>query len=285
MKIHAIRTGWVQIKTKQIEGHGSQLARAAQVFADPQWTDWLPTYAWAVEHEEGVIVVDTGEASHLLGEPGRSLHPYVRWEVRFRIEPEEEIGPQLKALGISARDVKQVVLTHLHLDHDAGLGHFPQSQILVSEGEIRLAKGLMGRIRGYMPQRWPSWFDPTPLDLDHGSFGPFARSRRLTAAGDVIAIATPGHTPHHVSVLVEDGDVTFLLAGDTSYNEALMLAGEVDGVSPDAGRAKATLAAIRSFAADHPTVYLPAHDPGSGTRFAARRIVPVGVHAAKREVS
>jgi hypothetical protein len=32
-----------------------------------------------------------------------SLHPYHRWEVEFRLKREEEIGPQLRALGIGRR--------------------------------------------------------------------------------------------------------------------------------------------------------------------------------------
>ena len=31
------------------------------VFADSNWTDWLPTYAWVIEHRDGVVVVDTGQ--------------------------------------------------------------------------------------------------------------------------------------------------------------------------------------------------------------------------------
>jgi len=128
-------------------------------------------------------VVDTGQGVHLL-ETSRSLHPYVRWEVAFRIDREEEIGPQLRALGIGPRDVKRVVLTHLHMDHDGGLSHFPNSKILVASGELRTASGCAGLIRGYLPNRWPSWFDPLPLDLTAEPFGPFASSRRLTEAGE-----------------------------------------------------------------------------------------------------
>jgi glyoxylase-like metal-dependent hydrolase (beta-lactamase superfamily II) len=140
MNIHAIRTGSVRIKTAQVEGQGHGLARRLAVFTDRNWTDWLPTYAWAIEHRDGVIVVDTGQGTHLL-ETGKSMHPFLRWEVVFRIEREEEIGPQLRALGIGSRDVKQVVLTHLHMDHDGGLAHFPNSQILVSRAELNTASG------------------------------------------------------------------------------------------------------------------------------------------------
>jgi N-acyl homoserine lactone hydrolase len=272
MKIHAIQTGSVRIKTAQVEGHGHGLARRLAIFTDRNWTAWLPTYAWVIDHPDGVIVVDTGQGAHLL-DSGQSLHPYVRWEVAFRVDHEEEIGPQLRALGIGPRDVKRVVLTHLHMDHDGGLAHFPNSEILVARGELDTAGGWAGRMRGYLPHRWPSWFDPLPLDLDPQPFGPFAASKKLTTAGDVVAVATPGHTADHLSVVVQDGDTSFFLAGDTSYDERLMLARKVDGVSADETVSGATLDAIGRFARGRPAVYLPTHDPQSTVRLASRSLV------------
>jgi N-acyl homoserine lactone hydrolase len=271
MKVLAIQTGQVRIKTAQVAGRGHGLSRRLAIFTDRNWTEWLPTYAWVIDSNEGIIVVDTGQGTHLL-ETGRSLHPYVRWEVAFRIEREQEIGPQLRALGIGSRDVKRVVLTHLHMDHDGGLVHFPGAEILVSPGELRIASGTIGRIRGYLPNRWPSWFEPKPLDLAAEPFGPFVCSRRLTQSGDVVAVATPGHTADHVSIIVEDGDTAFFLAGDASYDEELMLSGKVDGVSADERISGATLDAIRQFAESRPTVYLPTHDPRSAARLLDRQL-------------
>ena len=124
----------------------------------------------------------------------------------------------MRGLGIGPRDVKKVILTHLHIDHDGGLAHFPNSKIFIARGELHASRGFLGTVCGYLPNRWPSWFDPAPLDFAAEPFGPFASSGRLTEAGDVLAIATPGHTANHVSVAVRDGNTTFFLAGDTSYN-------------------------------------------------------------------
>lgn len=272
MKIHAVQTGTVRIKSAQVEGRGHGLRRRLGVFFDREWTDWLPTYAWVIDHPEGVIVIDTGQGRHLL-ESVKSLHPYQRWEVGFQIEAEEEVGPRLRALGIGPRDVRRVVLTHLHADHDGGLAHFPDTEILVSRGELRTASGWLGQLRGYLQNRWPAWFDPTPLDLADEPYGPFDRSCRLTTTGDVIAVGTPGHTANHLSILVEDQGTTYVLAGDTSYTESLMLAGVIDGVSSDERTATATLRAVRQFSSERPTVYLPTHDPQSASRLANRTVV------------
>jgi glyoxylase-like metal-dependent hydrolase (beta-lactamase superfamily II) len=279
MKIHAIQTGFVRIKSAQVEGRGHGLRRRLAIFTDPNWTEWLPTYAWVIDHPEGVIVVDTGQGAHLL-DSGKSLHPYVRWEVAFRIDREQEIGPQLRALGIGPRDVKRVILTHLHMDHDGGLAHFPDSEILVAPGELKTASGTIGRLRGYLPHRWPSWFDPKPLNLAAEPSGPFATSRRLTEVGDIIAVATPGHTADHISIIIQDSEITYFLAGDTSYNEELMLAGKLDGVSADEQVAGATLDAIRRFTQSRPTVYLPTHDPQSADRLTKRQVTAVRQVAA-----
>jgi N-acyl homoserine lactone hydrolase len=273
MRIHAIQTGRVQIKAAQIEGRGHGLWRQLQPMVSREWAPWSPVYAWAIEHPEGVIVVDTGSAAHLKRLP--RWHPYFRLAVRFDIEPEQEVGPQLRNLGIGARDVKTVVLTHLHIDHDGGLGHFPHSRIVADGEEIARSAGVAGALRGYLRHRWPHWLDPQPLAWQPSAYGPFARHARLTEAGDVIAVPAAGHTPNHVAVFVRDGDgdAEIMLAGDASYLEATMLRGAVDGVSPDEATAKATLAKIRQLCAERPIVYLPTHDPQSAARLLARRTV------------
>jgi len=278
MRIHALQTGRVQVKQSQTVGRGHGLARRLAPLFDPAWSDWLPTYAFAIEHRDGVVLVDTGASAALKRLP--RWHPYFRLAVRFDVEPEEEAGPQLRTLGIGPRDVKLVALTHLHIDHDAGLAAFPRSRTLVSPGEIRSASGLAGQTRGYLPQRWPAGFDPEPLIFADQPYGPFARSRRLTADGAVVAVPTPGHTADHVSIVVEDGDRAIVIAGDASYSEAGLIEGRLDGISPDEGAALATLSRLRELAASRPTVFLPTHDPRSAERLARRQAVALAATEA-----
>lgn len=272
LKIHAITTGFVQIKAKQMHSPvASRAARLIGLFTDRDWSDWLPIHAWVIEHDEGLIVVDTGESGHPT--PGLP-HPYAALNVRFRVEPQDEIGPQLERLGFKPRDVRHVVMTHLHTDHDGGIKHFPDAEFIVAPGEYDEASGFMGRLRGYVPQRWPKDWNPKLLNLEPELFGPFSHSHRLTRAGDVVIVSTPGHTAQHRSVIVKDGETHLFLAGDTSYTQQAMLNGWVDGVGPDAHVEQDTLGRIRRWALEHPTVYLPTHDLESRSRLETRQVVP-----------
>jgi glyoxylase-like metal-dependent hydrolase (beta-lactamase superfamily II) len=274
MKIHAIQTGTVAVTRAWREGVGHGKRRLVNTISDREWTEPLPIYAFAIEHPEGVIVVDTGETAGA-SRPGYfpSWHPGVR-AFREWVEPAQEIGPQLERLGISPGDVRWVVMTHLHTDHAGGLHHFPDNEILVTRRELDFASGLRGRLRGYVANtHWPAWFRPTLLELESEPLGPFPQSLRLTDAGDVTLVPVPGHTPGQIGVLVDEGDRTVFLAGDSSYTQDLMLRGKADGVGADDDAERLTHERIRLYATVHPTVYLVAHDPDTSVRLAERQLI------------
>ena len=140
MRIHAIQTGTVKIKTAQVEGHGQDYGGSSPF--TPIGTG-LSGYR-PMRGRSSILKASsssTPDKELICSKPRIPIIPFMRWEVVFRIESEEEIGPQLRALGIGPRDVKKVVLTHLHMDHDGGLAHFPNSEILVSSNELRTASG------------------------------------------------------------------------------------------------------------------------------------------------
>jgi N-acyl homoserine lactone hydrolase len=267
-KVHAIRTGSVRIKVAQMSGRGRGLARLGHVLIDRDWSDWVPIHAWLVEHDEGLMLVDTGETArvHQRGYHPR-WHPFFRRASRFQVRPQEEIGPQLKEMGVRTRDIREVVLTHLHTDHAGGLAHVIGCRTWVHPIEWRRAQGIPGQVQGYLPHRWPQWWDPESLRFESRAFGPFRERMSLTKRGDVFVVPTPGHTPGHVSVIVQ-GEPSIFIAGDTSYTEQLLSQGVVDGVSPDVGVAHETNQRILALGREQPLVYLPSHDPQSADRLA-----------------
>jgi glyoxylase-like metal-dependent hydrolase (beta-lactamase superfamily II) len=282
MKIHAIETGRVRITRRWREGEGQGMRRLLNTLFDKAMTDWLPIYVWLIEHPEGLIAVDTGipaDANKPRFFP--PFMPLVQRAAVFDVAPEEEIGPKMRALGLEPDEVRWVVMTHLHQDHDGGLHHFPNAEFLVSRNEWNVASGFKGRMNGYLNQRWPRRFAPTLLDFGDGPLGPFPSHTTLTSTGDVKLVPTPGHTTGHLSVLLEEGDTSLLFAGDVSYTEDQLVRMIADGIGTDPQAEVETHRKILAYAAQHPTVYLPSHDPDASKRLAARiTLAPNGHQAA-----
>ena len=274
MKIHRIETGRVRIKENQIKRTKGILPPMITVLFGKKWAEWVPIYAWVIDHEEGIIVVDTGE-TYKTSVKGYlpAWHPYYALAVEFDVKPEDEIGPQLQRMGIDpTTDVSKVIMTHMHTDHAGGLHHFPNSEIIIEKNEYYSAKGIQGLMAGYLPHRWPKWLNPTLIDIPLNFYHTFSKSMPLTTDGKIMIVATPGHVANHLSVIVEDGGMYYFLAGDTSYTQENLIKEIPDGVGTN--ESMTTLKNIVSFSKLNPTIYLPSHDPLVPERMNNKEIVP-----------
>jgi N-acyl homoserine lactone hydrolase len=130
------------------------------------------------------------------------------------------------------------------------------------------------RARRVLHQPLPVGFAAEPFALDGGPFGAFARSRALSDDRRIVAVATPGHTPGHISVIcIDDFGRHVMLAGDATDSLEQLHARRAHAVGPDPKVHVATLDTILAHCAEHPTVYLPSHDPESLARFTAATTV------------
>ena len=132
MKIHAIQTGTVAVTRAWREGVGHGRRRLLHAILDREWTEPLPIYAFAIEHPEGVIVVDTGETP---APPSRATsHAGTPASALFASGSRRSRRSARSSSGSASRpgDVRWVVMTHLHTDHAGGLHHFPDNEILVT---------------------------------------------------------------------------------------------------------------------------------------------------------
>lgn len=268
--VHAIQTGTANCHVRQTASPQNigQLRRKAGIMLDKQWAGPLPINAYLIDHPEGLFLVDTGD-SWRNSERGYlpRLNPFFQHAVQIRVAPEEEIGPGLAAMGVASRDIKAVLLTHLHHDHTGGLRHFPHSQVFASAQCLRAAKRKRGLV-GAVPSTWPTWFAPETYSFSGPAIGPFSRSTPLTRDGRIVAVETPGHMAGHVAILVRAGELTYALVGDLTYRQELLMADEVDGVTENPAESLASQRAVKELAAREPTVLLPAHDPNAAARLA-----------------
>jgi N-acyl homoserine lactone hydrolase len=270
MNVHAIQTGTVTIKQAHFQLIGPAALRLASILADPRFTPALPIYAWVIEHPEGVIVIDTGETARTADpdyfncDPGTGF--FFRRNLKMKVSPDQEIGPQLRGLGIPPEEVRWVIMTYLHSDHAGGIEHFPNAQFLVARSEFH------GSRQGALPCRWAEHFKPTLVEYVPDAVGAFQTASPLTKTGDVWIVPTPGHSLGHQSVLLRTPEHDILFAGDTTFNESQLRTQTLAGICEDLTAAARSVSVIREQVQSFPTVYLPTHDPDSAQRLATRQL-------------
>jgi glyoxylase-like metal-dependent hydrolase (beta-lactamase superfamily II) len=122
----------------------------------------------------------------------------------------------IRAAGHEPGDVDILVSTHLHFDHAGGntvldedgeiRPAFPGARHVVQRAEFDFAHTDNERIRAsYMPKN----YDP----VAEAGLWDFVEGEAVVTEG-VRVIPTPGHTPHHQSVLVESQGETAIFLAD-----------------------------------------------------------------------
>jgi glyoxylase-like metal-dependent hydrolase (beta-lactamase superfamily II) len=258
MKIHALQTGFVRVKHSFLFPRAG-LRRQLDLFLPGPFSDPLPIHCWAIEHEGQLRLIDTGETV-----AARNV-PFARMEVTRA----QELPPAILAAGLKLDDVSEVLLTHAHGDHIDGLVHV-RAPVLCNEVELRYVAAPFSRMmRRVLRQPLPPGFAPRGFALDQGPFGAFQRSRAISDDGRIVLVETPGHTPGHVSVIcIDDSERHVMLAGDATDTLEQLQSLRVDAIAPDPDVHLETMKTILAHCAEHPTIYLPSHDPESAARLA-----------------
>ncbi len=133
----------------------------------------------------------------------------------------ENLEESLRKKGISIADVRQVLLTHIHLDHAGVTGALvrdnPAIEVLVHERGaphiIDPAKLLASAGRLYGADMDRLWGDFVPVPAAQVKI--LRGGERVVASGRELEVAyTPGHASHHVSFFDAASRVAFV--GDTA---------------------------------------------------------------------
>jgi N-acyl homoserine lactone hydrolase len=182
----------------------------------------VPIHAYLLEHpQQGLVLVDAGicpEQAHQHGQYYRGILRLILDEDEYAQDPAEALPEQLKRLGFRADDVRTVILTHLHEDHVGALRELRKAKVVISktEWDMRHMK-MFGFIPMFYEPSYSSVAEWDRITFDSGAFHTFARSQDLFRDGSVRLLPTPGHTPGHLSVLLEMGTYQLLVTGDCLY--------------------------------------------------------------------
>jgi metallo-beta-lactamase class B len=167
--------------TPQTPDRANWYAPPFKVFDNLYWLGTRQHSSWALQTSAGIVIIDTNFA----------------WATR------PEIIDGLTKLGVNPNDIKYVIISHAHGDHDQGAAELQErygAQVVMGAADWEATLKRPATAAGGVPRR----------DISVGPEG-----RKLTLGDTTIDIvATPGHTPGTLSYVfpVKDGDRTVMVA-------------------------------------------------------------------------
>jgi glyoxylase-like metal-dependent hydrolase (beta-lactamase superfamily II) len=208
LRLHALEAGLQRLDGGAMFGVVPKPLWERRIPADGRNRIPLGLRCLLVETPDALVLVDTGVGN----KEEEKFHDI--YGIENRGSP-TRLEDAIRAAGHRPDDVDVVISTHLHFDHAGGntlrapdgavLPAFPQARYVVQRGEYDFAQQANERIRA-------SYMAPNYEPIAQAGLWDFVDGETEIVPG-VSVIPTPGHTPHHQSVLVRsEGETACFLA-------------------------------------------------------------------------
>jgi glyoxylase-like metal-dependent hydrolase (beta-lactamase superfamily II) len=221
----------------------------------------------------GWTLWDTGYAPRIMDATRDWPYRLYRSVTPLKTESFQAVVEQLPGLGLQPQDIRRVIISHFHADHVAGLGDFPDADVLCShdayEG-IRGRRGWRALMSGFLPGLLPKNLAKRlrfvtrfggPALADLGATDDLFGDRTL------LVMRLPGHARGQLGLLAETVDGPKLFCADGAYMTRSILERRPPHpitrlYTDDWHAVPKTLEALATFAAARPEVALiPTHCP------------------------
>lgn len=162
---------------------------------------------FVIESNNKIIIIDTCIGNH----KDLTYKPWANRQSMFL--------DKIREAGVDQTKVDYVVCTHIHLDHvgwnttkvnNVWETTFPNASYIFSEKEFQHAKKFENKLHGNIIEesinpvirRGQATFINPPYSIDN----------------NITIIPTPGHTPGHVSVVINYDHLNIIITGDTIHH-------------------------------------------------------------------
>jgi len=181
-------------------------------------TRFNPVYCYLIEHpKHGFCLIDTGIHSDFVTNKIGNFGPLVGKIIQVKTQKGMDVLSQIASIGLGVKDIRHIVMTHLHPDHSSGLPLLKDSgcMIYTDYKELKTASSPLGMMNGYLKKHWQGFqIEFFKYNLTIPSFDKVAD---LFGDESIFVISTYGHTEGNVSILLNMEGGPVLLTGDAAH--------------------------------------------------------------------
>lgn len=201
----------------------------------------LTVSCYLIKHGDTYMLWDTGLPDADLGLPLQG--PGSNGESLTKSLPD-----QLTSIGVDAKQIEIIGISHYHTDHTGQARHFPQARLLMGKEDIQALRTAEST-RAQPLEHWIS---------GAGKMEEVSGDKDVFADQTVVLLDLPGHTPGHHGLLVKLPKAGYvLLSGDVAHFRENYLTDGVPIFNVDRASSLASLARFKSIAKNlHATVII-----------------------------
>lgn len=211
LRVHAIQAGGQRLDGGAMFGVVPKPLWERRIAADERNRIPLGMRCLLIEHPSGLVLIDTGAGNK---ENAKFIDIYGIENCGANGRTALEDG--LAQVGVTPEDVDIVINTHLHFDHAGGntftneagavAVSFPRARYFVQRGEYEYATHPNERTGA-------SYFDRNYVPTSLSGQLELVEGNREIVQG-ISTLVTPGHTPHHQSIVIDSDGERAIYLGD-----------------------------------------------------------------------
>ena len=257
LRVHAIQAGGQRLDGGAMFGVVPKPLWERRIQADERNRIQLGMRCLLVEHERGLVLIDNGAGN----KETQKFHDIYGVE-NSGAHGRTLLEDGLRSLGFEPRDIALMIDTHLHFDHaggntfvdGGGVVHptFPNARYVVQRGEYEWATHTNERTAA-------SYFAHNFEPVVAAGLFEFANGEVEYWPG-IRLIPTPGHTPHHQSIMLESDGAKALYPADLSPTAAHIPLPWIMGYDVEPLRTLETKRAMWKRAVDEEWLLIFEHD-------------------------